>query len=466
MELTAIDANDGSALEQISDACGNVTIGCSEVAGIIQAVLETSSKLRSEHVELQGTVEALTADQIQVAEASDEARLLSAQAIERLGQGTEQIHHSLGQITTLLTLVDTLAGHVTGFAAAMDQVRRCALDIEQIAQTTNILALNATIEAMRAGEAGRTFAVVATEVKALAGETRKATEEIGEVIETLGIEASGVIERIEKGAQASSEAKVSAANIEMTLNGVIALVEEVDQQNEQITRATGTMTGHVDRVQGVLESFDEAAKANENELGAAHSRIAELERTASEMFDQIVQAGLSPADSAIVERALEIADEVCKLTEGAIAAGELSESDLFDTDYREIAGSNPTRYRTGLCSWADRNWRPILDRVKASDSQYSAVICSDRNGFLPTHRSDRSLEPTGDPEYDNIYCRNGRISIGPLTKRAKANQAKYMMAVYRHVGDDGTNSAVRNVYVPLLINGRRWGDFEIAYSLE
>src|SRR3546814_10396761 len=58
---------------------------------------------------------------------------------------------------SLLELVETLSQHVTGFAAAMNQVRRCSKDIEQIAETTNILALNATIEAMRAGEAGRTL---------------------------------------------------------------------------------------------------------------------------------------------------------------------------------------------------------------------------------------------------------------------------------------------------------------------
>lgn len=89
----------------------------------------------------------------------------------------------------MLELVEALAQHVTSFAAAMDQVRRCSKDIEDIAETTNILALNATIEAMRAGEAGRTFAVVASEVKSLANDNRVATEEITATVEALGTEA-------------------------------------------------------------------------------------------------------------------------------------------------------------------------------------------------------------------------------------------------------------------------------------
>ena len=330
-----------SALDGIPEACGKVTVGCSDVAGIVQAVIDTSGVLRAEHIELQGTVHELEKDQRKVSEASEEARLLSARAIDRLGQGTSQIQSSLAQITALLDLVGTLATHVTGFAAAMDQVQRCSRDIEQIAETTNILALNATIEAMRAGEAGRTFAVVANEVKGLAGETRKATNEIAAVIGTLGTEAATVIERIEAGASASNQAKASVASIEQTMSGVSDLVGEVDAQNFTIAQATSMMTGNVQRVQEVIESFDKAACDNEAKLEVAHSRMEDLELTASDMFDRLVHAGLSPQDSAMVELAQRHAREIEKLTEDAIAKGELGEAQPFDHAYSLVEGSKP-----------------------------------------------------------------------------------------------------------------------------
>ena len=464
MKPIDIDTANASALDQIPEKCGAVTVGCTDVAGVVEAVIKSSEALRAEHQALRGTVEALEADQVKVSEASDEARLLSERAIERLGEGTTLIQSSLAQIGSLLDLVDTLGQHVTSFSAAMEQVRRSAKDIEEIAETTNILALNATIEAMRAGDAGRTFAVVASEVKSLANDTRRATDEIAATIDTLGEEASVVITRIEEGSQASGKAKASVAQIEDTIASVGSLVEEVDRQNDVIARSTGTITGHVDAVQKVLTSYDAATRTNEEQLYGAHKRMEELELTASEMFNSLVQSGLSPQDSAMVEHAQTMAREAATKLEEAISTGEIGIAQAFDADYPPIPGSNPPRFRTGMSDWADRIWQPLLDKAKQSDDAVLAAACTDMKGFLPTHISEYSQAPTGDLVHDTKHCRNGRIILGAIDKKAKDSTAPYMMAVYRQEGDGQQYRVVRNVYVPLFINGRRWGDFELAYS--
>jgi methyl-accepting chemotaxis protein len=464
MKHEIVQADCTSGIDAIPRYCGEVTVGCSDVAGIVEAVGHSSERLRGEHAELRATIAALEAEQRQVTDASDEARMLSQKAVDRLGRGTDLIRSSLGQIGELLALVDTLTQHVTGFAAAMDQVRRTSQDIERIADTTNILAFNAMIEARRAGDAGRTFAVVASEVKNLANDTRKATEEISRTVNTLGQEAEQVVSRIEAGAQASGEARTSIASIQETMHGVISLVEEVDRQNALIARTTGGISVHVDRVRGVLANFDQAAVENESKLGIAHARMEQLEMTANVMFDNIVRAGLSPADSVMVERAQEAAREIAALTEAALADAELTEGDLFDRDYREIPGSDPQRFANRLMPWADRYWRPVLDRITGSDEQIMAVACTDMNGHLPAHLSEFSREPTGDKAHDTKYCRNGRIIFDPIDRKAKQSQAPYMMAVYRQEGDGRSYKVVRNVYVPLVVGGRRWGDLELAYS--
>ena len=462
-EIAITESKDLSA---IPESCGKVTVGCTDVAGIVQGVIDSFGHLRSEYVELQGTVSALDEDQRMVLEATDEARLLSQRAIDRLAQGSELIGNSLGQIGNLLGLVETLTEHVTGFAAAMDQVRRSSQEIDQIAETTNILALNATIEAMRAGEQGRTFAVVANEVKTLASETRRATEEIGRTIDTLGEEAEQVIEKIQVGATASAEAKSSVTAIEHTLRGVTELIVEVDQQQDQIARNTATISEHVHRVQDTLGDFDSAVSDNEQKLATAHDRMEDLELTASDMFDKLVKAGLSPHDSHMVERAQAHAQVLVRSAEEAIARGELTMEQLFDQQYREVPGTNPKLFRTSLSDWADRNWRPAYDNLLAEGGDVQMCSAADMNGFLPTHVTERSRKPTGDVAHDTKFCRNGRIIVESVDLVARASTDPYTMAVYRQEGDGKTYMVVRNVYVPVVINGKRWGDFELAYSFD
>jgi methyl-accepting chemotaxis protein len=94
-----------------------------------------------------------------------------------------------------------------------------------------------------------------------------------------------------------------------------------------------------------------------------------------------------------------------------------------------------------------------------------ATACTDTKGYLPTHLTEFSRAPTGDIAHDTRHCRNGRILFDPIDQKAKASTAPYMMAVYRQEGDGRTWRVVRNVYVPLIVAGRRWGDLEVAYSL-
>ncbi|MCB2065865.1 MAG: chemotaxis protein [Erythrobacter sp.] len=466
MELNAISAPKHSGIDDISLYCGEVAVGCSGVAGVVQELIESFGALHQQQQSLTGTVRALEEDQLSVTDACDEARLLSRRAIERLNDGRDQISQSIAQIATLMGAVQTLTRHVTGFASAMEQVKQTSLEISEIADRTNILALNAAIEAARAGDAGRTFAVVATEVKDLSGQVHRASDEITRTIDALSREADEVIDKINDGAEASRKAEESVGAIESSIAQVCDLIAEVDAQNDQIVSNTGTISKHVHKVQDVLDSFNEAAVDGGKRLTHVHERIEVLELTASGMFDALVKAGLSPEDNLMVQTAQERAAAIAKVTEEAIAAGEISMNALFDTDYREVPGSNPRRYRTTLSDWSDRAWQPLLDRFTDSDARITACACTDMNGFLPTHLSRHSRAPTGNVAHDTQFCRNGRKILDPIDKRAKQSNDAYMMAVYRQEGDGKTYKVVRNVYVPLVINGRRWGDVELAYSLD
>ena len=148
--------------------------------------------------------------------------------------------------------------------------------------------------------------------------------------------------------------------------------------------------------------------------------------------------------------------------ERGLAAGEVTLDDVFDREYVLIDGTNPPQYDNRFCAFADRYVQPILDRVKASDERLIGSAITDVNGYLPTHLSERSHVPGPDPVWNDAHCRNKRIFMDDMTAAAIVSEKPAMLATYRmELGDKFI--PVKNVFVPLWVKGRRWGNYELAY---
>lgn len=115
------------------------------------------------------------------------------------------------KLAAALTALESTSGEIEMLRAEIGKVAQVAEQIQAIARQTNLLALNATIEAARAGEVGRGFAVVAGEVKALAGQTNGATEEIAEILATLTEQAEHLAEYGTDAIDALQSAQAAAA---------------------------------------------------------------------------------------------------------------------------------------------------------------------------------------------------------------------------------------------------------------
>ncbi len=464
--MERIETDDDRWIDQTARICGDVTVGCAETAGILEKAIESADSLKVSYGQLSEINERLDNDIADVTGATADAQKLSDAAQERLATGNETIEISITTFAELIALVDRLGTHITGFAAAMDQVKRVSQSIDTIARTTNMLALNAAIEAEKAGAAGQTFAVVADEVKKLAVDTRSAAIEITGTVNSLSDEASKFVAQIETGKASSQAAQQQFASLQTLLSGVGDIVGQAGERSRDIALSTSSIHRRLIESQRVRDAVDDAHRQMHQSLESAHDQVIDLEAQANRMFDHLVHSGLSHEDSAFVELARRETERCAELTEKAIASGALTMDALFDDKLVPIEGSNPPRYRTRLTDWADRVWQPLFEEVKAQyPDAILSVVCSSHEGFLPTHLRQYSQAPTGDLAHDTRYCRNGRQLFDGVDIVAKASEQDYMMAVYRHEGDGKTHQTVRNVYVPLRINGRRWGDFEVAYVI-
>ena len=462
MATAGIEEVTENAIRTVARDCGSLSIECSDVAGYVQDVAERIN----DHLRMLDGLEEVTtrllADQGRVSDSTDEARLLSEQARLKLEAGREAIEGTIAGFKGLTEIVVQLGERMAGFATAMNQVQSVSSTIEVIARKTNMLALNATIEAARAGDAGRSFAVVAAEVKKLAHDTRSATSQIAETIGDLTREASAVTTEIKTGVEKSRAAQAGIGQISDTVREVTEIVSMVDRQTEGIAHSTSLIQTSVDRVKAGLTSFAGDARDNGGALVQAQKRLSHLEQMSNGMLDTLANSGAEIDDTPMILMTQEAMREVVAAMENAVDSGELTMEQVFDRDYKLIEGSNPAQYHNGLCEWADVHIRPIIDRYKARNKDVIGSAITDVNGYLPTHLTERCKPQGPDPVWNEANCRNRRILMDETTRKAVLSERPAMLGTYRmDLGD--TAVAVKNVFVPLFVKGRRWGNYEIAY---
>jgi methyl-accepting chemotaxis protein len=464
MRETRIDAADPQLVDKAAHGIGDLAIGCTDAAGFVRAVSDSLARQMLVLGDLQSVMASLETDQRRVTDATDEARTLSEGARERLRQGGATITSSIAEFAELTALVLRLGTQLTSFASAMQQVRRTTDTIDTIARTTNMLALNAAIEAEKAGDAGRTFAVVAAEVKKLALDTRAATEEITATMESLAREGETFMHDVMDGVARARDAETGFATIDQTMTEVVALVDQVDTQAEDIARATSMIHERLVRVSDELDGFSTDARANDSRLSEAYGRMDGLEVRANEMLDLIVHSGFALHDRHFVDIAIDGMARVQHIIEQELASHGTTPADVFDTAYRPIEGTDPPQFDSRFTRFADQYLQPVLDDMARTDARIIGAAITDMNGYLPTHMTEKAQpQRSGDPAWNALHSRNKRILMDDATARAISSDADFMLTTYRQ--DLGLNGyrAIKNCFVPLTINGRRWGNFEIAY---
>jgi methyl-accepting chemotaxis protein len=155
-----------------------------------------------------------------------------------------------------------------------------------------------------------------------------------------------------------------------------------------------------------------------------------------------------------------------KIFGDAVATGAISIEDMFDTDYVEIAGSNPLQHRTRILNWADRALPEFQEAFLAKDPRMAFCVAIDRNGYLPVHNKVYSQpQRPGDVAWNTANCRNRRIFNDPAGLAAGRNTRSYLIQSYARDMGNGTTVMMREIDVPIRVKGRHWGGFRTAYKL-
>jgi methyl-accepting chemotaxis protein len=238
------------------------------VGGAIEALGANAQAMRGHAEEMHGVADKTQAEASEVAGAADRA----ACSLAEVATEAEAMGSTISQITTEIGSASRAAGEAVADASAagnlVGQLRQSAEEIggvlsiiDDIAGKTNLLALNATIEAARAGDAGKGFAVVASEVKGLAGQTARATDDVGRRIAAVRSTTAEVAEALGRVAQAIARVDRISAAVADAMGAQGAVISRIVSEVQAASAETRNTSGSMGSVRAAAETAADRARA-------------------------------------------------------------------------------------------------------------------------------------------------------------------------------------------------------------
>jgi methyl-accepting chemotaxis protein len=172
------------------------------------------------------------------------------------------------------------------------------------------------------------------------------------------------------------------------------------------------------------------------------------------------------ADAPLRALAEQRRDAVQQAMEQALARGEISRDDLFNTDYAPIAGTNPEQSTTPALEALERILPPLLDGALAENSRLVYCFASDRNGYIPVHNKLWSQPQGDDPAWNAEHARNRRIFDDRTGLAAARNLQGVLTQSYPRELGDGSIEVMKDISMPIVIGGRHWGALRLAVRVD
>lgn len=452
-------------LASVAEALSNFGVEMVDVAGAIETANAATTGLQEAFNLLCQAAEETQVQTGVIREAVTTTAMVANASGDTMQRSRDALGKAANDIATLISSVTEINSQLQGLQGALVSVGEVSQSIDQIARQTNLLALNATIEAARAGEAGRGFAVVAGEVKQLASETSTATQQIQETLTQLNQEADALIGLGEGALTGVSAVQESTSALDEVIDELSDAIAEIGSSSSVVETGIVDIESATKDFASNVTTMQETVTSNSALLDSAAERIGNSVDETDRLVGVTADSDIETDEGRFLDMARKAVDAVQSAFAAEIEAGRATVNDFFDQDYKPIAGTDPEQVTTRFTAITDRVLPAIQEPVAQSNERIVFCACVDVNGYLPTHNEKFSQPQGDDPLWNAANSRNRRIFDDKVGLRAGQSTEPFLMQSYRRDMGGGKFAIMKDLSVPVYVQGRHWGALRLAYKV-
>jgi methyl-accepting chemotaxis protein len=284
--FNAMAGNLRNVIRQIQETGGAVGQFSSGITTVIQDQATSASQQAASLAEVTATMEELSRTSHQIAGNAESVKSSAEQTVEMAQQGTALVQESVAGMGRIKERVTDIAQKTLFLGEKSHEIGKVMDLIKEIAGEIHLLALNAAIESAAAGEHGRRFAVVASEVRRLAEKTRESTETIRALVSEIQSATQGSIQATEQGNREVDKWRETINLTAGAFEEIIGMIEKTSEASMQISLATHQQTSANDQVVTGMRQVAEMVRLTASHMKESSASAAELKGMAAMLTEK------------------------------------------------------------------------------------------------------------------------------------------------------------------------------------